>query len=75
MFTEPPSVYRDDIGNPSGSNVVGKIPSACPVCESSSVTTTARTPDENTYWRCGRCGEVWNASRRQAGRARMNSRR
>jgi hypothetical protein len=40
------------------------LPTACPACHSSSITTTARNPDEHTYWRCGGCGEVWNVSRR-----------
>ena len=39
-------------------------PTACPVCDSASISTAARTPDENAYWRCSTCGEVWNASRR-----------
>ena len=39
-------------------------PTVCPACRSSSITTTARNPDEHTYWRCGGCGEVWNVSRR-----------
>ena len=37
---------------------------ACPACRSASVTTTARNPDINSYWRCERCGEVWNIGRR-----------
>ncbi len=40
-------------------------PAACPACRSRSVVTTARVPDENTYWRCDSCGEVWNAGRRR----------
>ena len=43
-------------------------PTVCPACQSSSITTTAKNPDENSYWRCGGCGEVWNASRRDTGR-------
>jgi len=39
-------------------------PTVCPACQSSSITTTAQNPDENTYWRCNGCGEVWNAYRR-----------
>ena len=39
-------------------------PTVCPACESTKIATTARNPDQNTYWRCGSCGEVWNASRR-----------
>ena len=42
------------------------VPAFCPACQSRSISTTARNPDESTYWRCGGCGEVWNASRREA---------
>jgi transposase-like protein len=40
------------------------VPSTCPVCRSDSISTTAKTPDANSYWRCEACGEVWNAGRR-----------
>jgi transposase-like protein len=50
----------------SRATVAVTIPTACPACQSSSITTTARNPDENAYWRCGSCGEIWNASRREA---------
>jgi hypothetical protein len=43
----------------------GDVPSACPVCRSSSIVTTVKTPDVNTYWRCAKCGEVWNVARRR----------
>ena len=39
-------------------------PSVCPECRSSSVTTTAKHPDLDSYWRCG---EVWNIGRRRDG--------
>lgn len=44
------------------------LPSVCPACQSTAISTTAKTPDANSYWRCGSCGEVWNASRRQGSR-------
>src|SRR5690349_15274443 len=34
------------------------IPAACPACSSTSVTTTAKHPDGESYWRCQKCGEV-----------------
>jgi ribosomal protein L37AE/L43A len=40
-------------------------PIACPACKSPTISTTSRKPDENTYWRCGTCGEVWNPGRRE----------
>jgi predicted Zn finger-like uncharacterized protein len=45
------------------------LPSACPGCKSSSISTTAKSPDANSYWRCGTCGEIWNAARRQGMRS------
>jgi transposase-like protein len=39
-------------------------PPACPACRSASVTTTAKNPDVDSYWRCERCGEIWNIGRR-----------
>jgi transposase-like protein len=44
-------------------------PTACPACQSATISTTARNPDENSYWRCGGCGEIWNASRRTTTRS------
>jgi transposase-like protein len=49
--------------SPVSSSVPVALPSACPVCRSVSISTTAKTPDANSYWRCGKCGEVWNAAR------------
>ena len=42
------------------------LPTRCPTCRSLAISTTARAPDEHAYWRCGGCGEIWNASRRDA---------
>ena len=58
-----------DFGNgaPGRSRATSAVsPTECPVCQSSSISTTARNPDENTYWRCSGCGEIWNASRRDS---------
>jgi predicted Zn finger-like uncharacterized protein len=38
-------------------------PAACPTCKSPAITTTAKSPDADSYWRCSKCGEVWNDSR------------
>jgi len=43
----------------------GDVPAACPACHSSSIVTTVKTPDVNTYWRCVKCGEIWNVGRRR----------
>ena len=43
-------------------------PSTCPACQSLSIVTTAKKPGADSYWRCERCGEIWNASRRQGRR-------
>jgi len=47
------------------SRSAGEVPSACPVCHSLSIVTTVKVPDVNTYWRCVKCGEVFNVARRQ----------
>ncbi len=39
---------------------------ACPACRSATVTTTAKHPDADSYWRCERCGEIWNIGRRHS---------
>jgi predicted Zn finger-like uncharacterized protein len=49
-----------------------KLPTSCPACQSSSIVTTAKNPDADSYWRCKDCGEVWNASRSEAGRGRSD---
>jgi transposase-like protein len=46
-----------------------EAPSRCPACRSQDVTTTSKVVNAASYWRCGACGEVWNAGRRrEAGR-------
>jgi len=51
---------------------VNSVPTSCPACRSSSVSTTAKSPDVNSYWRCGECGEVWNVGRRHEARRGSN---
>ena len=43
-------------------------PVQCPACQSAAIVTTAKVPDAASYWRCTKCGDVWNASRSQSGR-------
>jgi predicted Zn finger-like uncharacterized protein len=47
----------------SPSPAAAVIPKSCPACQSSSIVTSAKIPDADSYWRCQNCGEVWNASR------------
>ena len=54
--------------DPSAAGAGVSSPTACPACASTDLRTTAKTIDASTYWRCGRCGEVWNVARREAGR-------
>ena len=49
----------------SASPVPKTAPESCPSCKSSTIVTTAKIPDADSYWRCTSCGEVWNDSRRQ----------
>ena len=47
--------------------VTTTAPTCCPACHSVNVTTTSKTITAETYWRCSRCGEVWNVGRRENG--------
>jgi predicted Zn finger-like uncharacterized protein len=42
---------------------------SCPGCESLSIVTTSKTPDADSYWRCTKCGDVWNMARSRGSRA------
>jgi len=59
---------------PSGPSEATVAPKACPFCNSLDVTTTSKTVDISTYWRCTACGQIWNSDRLQSGR-RAPSRR
>jgi transposase-like protein len=50
-------------------------PSRCPACAAETIATTGKTADADSYWRCLRCGEVWNPARRQRGRPGYRERR
>ena len=63
---------RRNIGTQSSSNGPADNPSVCPACRSSAIITTAKSPDVNAYWRCKKCGEVWNVSRRESRRSGVN---
>ena len=43
-------------------------PVACPACESSLIVTKAKQPDDEAYWRCTACGEIWNEARSETDR-------
>jgi len=59
------SYNQSDLGSASTNS-----PKACPACRSTAVTTSAKHPDANSYWRCERCGEMWNVGRRYDGQRR-----
>jgi transposase-like protein len=40
-------------------------PEACPFCKSRDIATTSKAVDASTYWRCTKCGQIWNAFRLQ----------
>jgi transposase-like protein len=42
-------------------------PALCPFCRSNDISTTSKKPNTASYWRCGACGEIWNAERLQRG--------
>jgi hypothetical protein len=38
------------------------MPPACPKCQSPDACSASKRPTLDSYWRCLRCGEVWNPS-------------
>ena len=48
---------------PSKSSASERTPPACPSCRSTDTVTTSGSPDANSYWRCTKCGDVWNVAR------------
>jgi transposase-like protein len=56
--------FLDSRGDHSDGSEV--LPTSCPKCQSASITTTAKRPVPQSYWRCESCGEIWNNSRREA---------
>ena len=38
------------------------MPPVCPKCQSPDACSASKRPTINSYWRCLRCGEVWNPS-------------
>ena len=56
---------RTNPGDTFAPPVPRTVPASCPTCRSSSIVTTSKIPDAESYWRCTNCGEVWNDSRRQ----------
>jgi predicted Zn finger-like uncharacterized protein len=52
---------------PTSSATPQAPPASCPSCRSSSIITTAKKADDDSYWRCTTCGEIWNVKRSVTG--------
>ena len=37
-------------------------PPVCPKCQSPDTCSASKRPTSDSYWRCLRCGDVWNPS-------------
>jgi predicted Zn finger-like uncharacterized protein len=61
MKDSPPS-----IASTSSAGVAG---ASCPGCQSLSIVTTSKIPDADSYWRCTKCGDVWNMARSRVSRS------
>lgn len=61
--------FRDDYADRSRAETPISLPSKCPACRSAAITTTAKTPAADSYWRCGSCGEIWNDARTRGARS------
>jgi hypothetical protein len=62
------SRVKDSASSSSRSSTTSTTPPACPSCRSTDAVTTATRPDADSYWRCTKCGEVWNVARSQTDR-------
>ena len=38
-------------------------PTSCPFCRSKDLSTASKVINESTYWRCEKCGQIWNPGR------------
>ena len=54
---------KDSVPIRSTPSAAAVTPASCPSCHSPSIVTNAKIPDVDSYWRCTKCGNVWNASR------------
>ena len=60
------SQYRYPDTTPTRVGERAAPPTTCPACRSTAIASVVTNPDENAYWRCDGCGEVWNAARRSS---------
>jgi transposase-like protein len=72
-MTDARRAVADDVRE-APTNPDGTTPRpGCPACRSLDVTTTSKTVDAESYWRCLGCGNVWNVRRQQAGSGRARN--
>ena len=58
--------FPPSISSTSSPSVEG---ASCPGCQSLSIVTTSKVPDADSYWRCTKCGDVWNMARSRGSRS------
>ena len=46
------------------------IPTACPFCRATTLSSPTEKLDPHAYWRCEACGEMWNSARLQTTQSR-----
>lgn len=49
-------------------------PAVCPFCNAATIETTSKAINVSTYWRCLKCGEIWNVGRLRATHGRSTYR-
>jgi hypothetical protein len=67
--TCPGGQLKDFNSSPSPSSPPPITAPMCPTCGSAATVTAAATPSAESYWRCTKCGDVWNVSRMQTNRS------
>ncbi len=59
---------KDATSNSSDLPATATTPPACPNCRSTATVTTSASPNADSYWRCTKCGDVWNVARSRTNR-------
>ena len=59
---------KEFASNPSRPSTTDTTSPVCPSCHATATVTAATRPDADSYWRCTKCGDVWNVARSQRDR-------
>jgi transposase-like protein len=44
-------------------NTQAPVAPLCPFCRSADISTNGKVESDASYWRCDKCGQIWNPTR------------